>query len=83
MTENFELLIFKSKILVLHVYGSHVNGDIIFYFVHGTSYNVGICADYIITRIGRKVYIMKHMKLVAALIVCKSFLVSELMVDSL
>ena len=52
------MLIFKSKILLLHVSGSNVKVYIYLYCTHVNLYIVRMCASNIITKICRKVYVM-------------------------
>ena len=51
------MLILKIKTFLIHVPGSHVRGNISFYYGHGASYIVGVCASGISTKIFRKVYV--------------------------
>ena len=51
LLERFRLLILKSKILMLHICGIHVNVNITFYYVHGMLFIVGVCASGISTKI--------------------------------
>ena len=54
--DKFEVLI-KKEALQLHVPGIHIHDNITFYYVHGTSYNVGMCRSGISTKISSKVYV--------------------------
>ena len=64
----------------VHITISHVHGNISFYYIHGNSYNVGMCKTGISNTISSGFYQLKKGIL---LIAFKPFIISTLILDAL